>query len=106
MKESSEIEQRMAKEQPIPEDGDPTNLDQLIDSQDEGDLQIAAPSTISLDKLNRSIFELHRSNKKGLLIIDPEWQRRFIWDRKRSSRLIESLLINIPIPVIYLAAND
>jgi hypothetical protein len=106
MKTSSEIEQSMANEQSTLEDGDPLSPDQLVESPDEGDLQIAAPPTISLDKLNRSIFELHRSYKRGLLIIDPEWQRKFVWDRKRASRLIESLLINLPIPVIYLAAND
>ena len=33
----------------------------------------------------------------------PEWQRDYVWDDARASRLIESLLLNIPIPVVYFA---
>lgn len=36
----------------------------------------------------------------------PEYQRRQVWDNKKKSRLIESLLMNIPIPPIYLFEND
>lgn len=34
--------------------------------------------------------------------LQPGYQRSTIWDRKRKSRLIESLLVNVPIPPIYL----
>lgn len=37
----------------------------------------------------------------------PDFQRRAgIWDQKRKSRLIESLLLRIPLPVFYMAANQ
>ena len=36
----------------------------------------------------------------GDLII-PEFQREYVWDDSKASRLIESLLLNIPIPVLY-----
>ena len=39
------------------------------------------------------------------LIVNPEFQRRDVWDRTRKSRLIESLLLNIPIPVLFLAED-
>lgn len=39
--------------------------------------------------------------------LTPDFQRlRGIWDIKRKSRLIESLLLRIPIPVFYVAADD
>ncbi len=39
--------------------------------------------------------------------LSPEFQRlRGIWDMKRRSRLIESLLLRIPIPVFYVAAFE
>lgn len=38
---------------------------------------------------------------KGDLII-PEFQRRYVWSNGQASRLIESLIIQCPIPVIYL----
>jgi len=39
----------------------------------------------------------------GQLILQDDYQRRQIWDIKKSSRLIESLLLNVPIPVCYFA---
>src|SRR5688500_12008542 len=35
----------------------------------------------------------------------PEFQRRYIWDDVKASRLIESLIIQCPIPVIYLSQD-
>jgi uncharacterized protein with ParB-like and HNH nuclease domain len=37
------------------------------------------------------------------LILQDEFQRRQVWDDVRASRLIESLMINVPIPVCYFA---
>ena len=36
----------------------------------------------------------------------PGFQRNFVWDIKRASRLIESLLIGLPIPQIFLYEED
>lgn len=38
-------------------------------------------------------------------IIVPEFQRGYVWNRAQASRLIESLIINCPIPVIFLSQN-
>ena len=35
-------------------------------------------------------------------ILDPEFQRRHRWDSEKKSRLIESIIINVPIPPIFL----
>jgi hypothetical protein len=40
------------------------------------------------------------------LVVQDVYQRYFVWDASRSSRLIESLLLNIPIPVCYFAELD
>ena len=37
------------------------------------------------------------------IVLADEFQRRRVWDDNKSSRLIESLLINVPIPVCYFA---
>lgn len=37
------------------------------------------------------------------LILADDFQRRRVWDDTKASRLIESLLINVPIPVCYFA---
>jgi Protein of unknown function DUF262 len=49
------------------------------------------------------IFALHDKYKRGKLILQPDFQRRFVWDRKKSSRLIESILLSVPLPIIYLS---
>jgi hypothetical protein len=33
----------------------------------------------------------------------PDFQREYVWDNAKASRLIESLLLNIPIPVLFFA---
>ncbi|WP_294331837.1 DUF262 domain-containing protein [uncultured Chryseobacterium sp.] len=40
---------------------------------------------------------------RGLIDLNPDFQRKFVWDKKRQSNLIESLMLGIPIPVFYLA---
>jgi len=39
-------------------------------------------------------------------IVIPEFQRGYVWNRAQASRLIESLIINCPIPVIFLSQNS
>lgn len=36
----------------------------------------------------------------------PEIQRQYVWDNARASRLIESLLLNVPIPVVYFSETE
>jgi hypothetical protein len=38
--------------------------------------------------------------------LDPEYQRRHRWSDKRKSRLIESFLINVPVPPVFLYERD
>jgi hypothetical protein len=38
--------------------------------------------------------------------LNPPYQRRLRWDVKRKSRLIESLLMNVPIPPVFLYETD
>lgn len=49
-----------------------------------------------------SINTLKEQWDDGTLII-PDFQREYVWDNAKASRLIESLLLNIPIPVLFFA---
>lgn len=40
--------------------------------------------------------------KRKTLVIDPDFQRDHVWSVRQSSELVESILMGIPIPVIYL----
>lgn len=44
--------------------------------------------------------------KEGKIILDVPFQRKRIWQPKRSSVFIESLLLDVPIPPIYLAEDS
>lgn len=43
---------------------------------------------------------------RGRLVIQPDFQRQFVWDAKKSSRLIESALLEIPLPVVYISEEQ
>ena len=58
------------------------------------------------EKSDRTIFELSRQHKRGRLKLNPEFQRYYIWDDVTASRLIESVFLEVPIPIIYLAEED
>jgi hypothetical protein len=60
---------------------------------------------IFTDKLDPPIDSLYMKCKSGDLVLDPIFQRRPVWDRPRSSRLIESVLLEVPLPVFYLAES-
>jgi 5-methylcytosine-specific restriction endonuclease McrA len=79
-----------------------------VDALDEGELNPAAlpHKKVVLDKADRSLSELHRWYKSGRIIIDPEWQRNYVWDLSRASKLIESFLLDIPVPVVYFSKTD
>lgn len=80
-----------------------------IEGDDEGDLQVDDTTTnegVVIEKNDRSLSDFHRWKKSGRLIVDPEWQRQYVWDRRRASKLVESFLYDIPVPVVYLAKNN
>ncbi|KJR42528.1 protein of unknown function DUF262 [Candidatus Magnetoovum chiemensis] len=52
-----------------------------------------------------TITDLVKKIEKKKLILDPDYQRNYLWDDKKASLLIESVLLNVPIPVIYVAQD-
>lgn len=54
----------------------------------------------------RTVHEVLRRIEKGSFVMDPDFQRDFIWDLDKQSKLIESVLMRIPLPVFYLAENN
>ena len=72
--------------------------DQITDPFDPEDIKIRTRPLL--------VGQLVRRIQDCSLDLSPDFQRlRGIWDYTRRSRLIESLLLRIPIPVFYVAAN-
>ena len=61
---------------------------------------------ISSDNISMSIGEILNLYKDNELDIHPEFQRVFRWLPEQKSRLIESLLLGIPLPPIYVATDE
>ena len=62
------------------------------------------------DQLQSSVVDYNLESLYNLLRSDsielrPGYQRRFRWDEKRQSRLVESFLLNMPVPPIYLSED-
>ena len=65
-----------------------------------------ASQDIVKDGYEMSIGELLNLYRDDELVIDPEFQRYFRWDVTRKSRFIESLMLGIPIPPIFVYQNE
>ncbi len=61
---------------------------------------------LSTDRMDISFGELINLYKNGELIIRPEYQRLFRWTLKQKTALIESILLSIPIPPIFVAEDE
>lgn len=66
----------------------------------EAQIQKARQEIVS-DGYDMSIGEIINLYRDKELIINPEFQRLFRWDNTRKARFIESLLLGIPIPPIF-----
>lgn len=79
-------------------------LDDELDSEDLEDL--SGKRKIYTEQGDLEISSLLGKFQRGRLNIQPEYQRQFVWDKVKSSRLIESALLDIPLPVVYLSEEQ
>lgn len=61
--------------------------------------------TVLIRNENRTVHDVLRRIEKGSFVMDPDFQRDFVWPEEKQSKLIESVLMRIPLPVFYLAEN-
>ena len=59
--------------------------------------------SVFVRKDQRTVNEVVTRIEKGRYILDPDFQRDFVWPVDKQSRLIESCLMRIPLPVFYVA---
>lgn len=60
---------------------------------------------IKSDRVDMSFGEIINMYKEEEIIISPEYQRAFRWDKQRQTDFIESILLGIPFPSIFVATN-
>lgn len=74
-------------------------------------MQKQGPRRVITQPYDYSVQDLVTKIKNEDIIISPDYQRNEVWtandeSENKRSRLIESLLLNIPIPVIYFAEQE
>ena len=80
--------------------------DRSLGSQKDLDLQLKEQRrSVDFDTFDIQLQELVRMLEDGEIWIAPVYQRKFRWDDKRCSQLIESLLLGIPVPSLMMATN-
>lgn len=64
------------------------------------------PNDISIDKKTILVETCIKRLLQRTIILNPDYQRHEVWDDVRKSRLIESLMLKIPIPMFYVSADE
>lgn len=63
-------------------------------------------NSLSTDRLDMSFGEIMNMYERDEIIINPNFQRLFRWDINQKTRFIESLIIGIPVPPIFVAEDQ
>lgn len=88
------------------EDYDTVEVEKKEQQEDQSDKIEDYPNlSIKIEQAQYSIFELKRRYDRGKICIDPDFQRNNVWSIRQESELIESVVMGIPLPLIYLAEN-
>lgn len=67
--------------------------------------QKARERTVKTQNAEYDLETLIKRIKSKTIKLDPDYQRRHRWANVTSSRLIESLILNIPIPIIFISQD-
>jgi hypothetical protein len=82
------------------------NIEELEDPEfTEDDTNEAPPSDIVAFNELRSCADLYRMFDKGILDIQPEFQRDFVWTGVAQTRFVDSLIKQLPIPSMCFALD-
>ncbi|MCY2965994.1 MAG: DUF262 domain-containing protein [Planctomycetota bacterium] len=76
-----------------------------LDSTEDDGLGEYPIDTLLIRTETRTVFDVVRRIRGGGFVMNPDFQRDFVWPPEKQSKLIESVLMRIPLPVFYLAEN-
>lgn len=77
----------------------------MVESDFEREV-LDARQEIYSDSYPMSLGELTNLFRDGELVIAPAFQRLFRWDDEQKSRLVESILLGIPLPSIFVSQSE
>ncbi|WEH98143.1 DUF262 domain-containing protein [Acinetobacter soli] len=74
--------------------------------EDEDAIEPFNPEDISIQQKVVPMDVIIRRLKQKSIHLSPSFQRKDVWNATRKSRLIESIMLNIPLPMFYVAADE
>lgn len=75
-------------------------IENLIENVDR---QIIKIRTKSLDISFNELYDMYKSKE---LTISPDYQRLFRWEEEQQSRFVESLILEMPVPPVFVIEGD
>ena len=97
----------MTKEEILQEVDESEIIKDDIEGMDDEALELTqSQRELYTDKPDPSIESLYNKYTRGKLILQPDYQRKFVMKSQVASRLIESILLDIPLPTVYLAEEE
>lgn len=89
-------------------DSDPTDQDEGAAVAEQSQPLALAPEERKLvtQPYDLGVRSIREDIRSGRISLNIAYQRKYVWDTGKSSRLIESLLLNVPIPVCYFAEDE
>ena len=110
MEEEMDNQKSRYLEEDLLEKVDSTEIDLESELEEETESEVELNEDdkrkLYVDKVDKSTSDLFRMIVEGELNLQPDYQRRFVWNKKTMSKFVESLLLSIPIPTIFLAENS
>lgn len=92
---------------PVDHGGDDDELDEMDQDDESGPLNIRPEDRkLVTQPYDLGVKGINRDIENGQIILNVEYQRKYVWDNGKASRFIESLLMNVPIPVVYFAEDE
>jgi len=98
-----EIDEEIVEEY---EDNRPTGVEETRDDDERDVDRPYDPKLIRVDTKPYSVRQILDMIKDGDLDIAPDFQRKNVWKPVQKSRLIESVLLRIPLPAFYFSADN
>lgn len=77
-----------------------------VGSKEDLEADLTAPYDVVLTAADWTVETILSLVRKGIIDMNPSFQRREAWNKEKKSFFIESILLNIPIPQIILAEKD
>ena len=79
----------------------PDSVDDQDTSGEEFNVQPWNPSKIRITTKNFTLREVVEQIRMNEIDLSPDFQREYVWKRRQRTRLVESILLGIPLPAFY-----